>query len=45
MEERVILRGGVLMVPCYGFYICFKPVDPLLRFEKGCLGELIYRFR
>ena len=45
MVKRGGLRGGQLMVPCSGFYVHLNSVFPLLRFEKGCFGELIYRFR
>ena len=37
--------GGLLMVPCSGFYVNLKSVFPLIRFEKGVFGELIHRFR
>ena len=37
--------GGLLMVPCSGFYVLLKSVFPLIRFSKGRFGELVYRFR
>ena len=33
------------MVPCYVFYIHLKPINHLIRFEKGVFEEHIYRFR
>ena len=32
MEKVGALRGSLLMVACYGFYVHLKPINHLIRF-------------
>ena len=38
------LRGSLLMVACYAFYIHLKPINHLIRFKRVFLGSLFIVF-
>ena len=44
MEKRGGPGGGLLMVPCYVFYIHLKLINHLVRFKRVFLGSLVIVF-